>query len=150
MIDIEFGLKTIFAVPWCKWCKFIPPTHWLFAYIVIIPGTDAHSCLALIQVALALYTAQQTIYVYIVCALSGFVVARHWLILPISFKVTSMVLGKSCPSASEATLKNKDECIIFIHTNWVYNYNKKTTRYKHAHISCHILYACNKYLFTNQ
>ena len=37
-----------------------------------------------------------------------FIVVQYQSILPMSFRVTSLVLGQSydCPSASEATLKN--------------------------------------------
>ena len=42
-----------------------------------------------------------------------FVVVKYWLILSISFRLTSLALGQSydCPSVSEVTLKNMGKCI---------------------------------------
>ena len=55
-----------------------------------------------------------------------FVVIWYQPILPISFRVTSLVMGQSynCPNASEANLKNIDKFITQIHKNWYSNYNK--------------------------
>ena len=57
-----------------------------------------------------------------------FVVVWHWQILPISFRVTSLVLGQSndCSSASEATHWEEYEQIN--HINLVINHNITTAK----------------------
>ena len=58
--------------------------------------------------------------------LSQFTVYFVGRLLPVSFRVTSLVLGQSydCPSTSEATLNDRGKCIRKIHGKWWYNHNK--------------------------
>ena len=61
-----------------------------------------------------------------VFALLCFVVVIHWLIFPISIRLTSLALGQSndCPSASKATLMNMDKYFMWIHYERLHNHNK--------------------------
>ena len=61
-----------------------------------------------------------------VFALLCFVVVIHWLIFPISIKLTSLALWQSndCPSASKATLMNMDKYFMWIHYARLHNHNK--------------------------
>ena len=61
-----------------------------------------------------------------VFALLCFVVVIHWLIFPISIRLTSLALWQSndCPSASKATLMNMDKYLMWIHYERFHNHNK--------------------------
>ena len=61
-----------------------------------------------------------------VFALLCFVVVIHWLIFPISIRLTSLALWQSndCPSASKATLMNMDKYFMWIHYERLHNNNK--------------------------
>ena len=61
-----------------------------------------------------------------VFALLCFVVVIHWLIFPISIRLTSLALWQSndCPSASKATLMNMDKYFMWIHYERLHNHNK--------------------------
>ena len=64
--------------------------------------------------------------VHTVFALLCFVVVIHWLIFPISIRLTSLALWQSndCPSASKATLMNMDKYFMWIHYERLHNHNK--------------------------
>ena len=61
-----------------------------------------------------------------VFALLCFVVVIHWLIFPISIRLTSLALWQSndCPSASKATLMNMDKYFRWIHYERLHNHYK--------------------------
>ena len=61
-----------------------------------------------------------------VFALLCFVVVLHWLIFPVSIRLTSLALWQSndCPSASKATLMNMDKYFMWIHYERLHNHNK--------------------------
>ena len=61
-----------------------------------------------------------------VFALLRFVVVIHWLIFPISIRLTSLALWQSndCPIASKATLMNMDKYFMWIHNEWLHNHSK--------------------------
>ena len=61
-----------------------------------------------------------------VFALLCFVVVIHWLIFPISIRLTSLALWQSndCPSASKAILMNMDTYFMWIHHERLHNHNK--------------------------
>ena len=63
---------------------------------------------------------------HMVFALLCFVVVIHWLIFPISIRLTSLALWQSndCPSASKATLMNMDKYFMWIHYERLHNHNK--------------------------
>ena len=63
---------------------------------------------------------------HMVFALLCFVVVVHWLIFPISIRLTSLALWQSndCPSASKATLMNMDKYFMWIHYERLHNHNK--------------------------
>ena len=77
-----------------------------------------------------------------VFALLCFVVVIHWLIFPISIRLTSLALWQSndCPSASKATLMNMDRYLMWIHYERLHNHNKAKHN-KTVCISWDILYA---------
>ena len=61
-----------------------------------------------------------------VFALLCFVVVIHWLIFPISIRLTSLALWQSsdCPSVSKASLMNMDKYFMWIHYERLHNHNK--------------------------
>ena len=69
-----------------------------------------------------------------VFALLCFVVVIHWLIFPISIRLTSLALWQSndCPSASKANLMNMDKYFMWIHYERLHNHNKA----KHSKTVC--------------
>ena len=60
--------------------------------------------------------------------LSWFVVVCDWSTLPISFRITSPILGYpyGSPGAGGSTLVGVGKCLTWIHRNVWYNYNKRT------------------------
>ena len=72
-----------------------------------------------------------------VFALLCFVVVIHWLIFPVSIRLTSLALWQSndCPSASKATLMNMDKYFMWIHYERLHNHNKA----KHNKAVCKFL-----------